>query len=252
MKAIDDFFNEINTIKSIPEHYYHSLPQLLEDLSSYSRIIYNSIYLVDYFKRSFAYVSDNPLFLCGHSSDTVKSMGFDFFIRHCPKEDIGRLMEIYRAGFAFLKDIPVNERCSYSISYDFNMVDCQNEPVFVNHQLTPYRLTDEGKVWLALCAVSFSTKHSEKRVKIFKMGYKLYWEYHFGEKSWIVRHHPELSSKEKQVITLSAMGHSMEEIARLLGRSVDTVKFYRKSIFDKLGVDNITEAISYSMCHRLV
>ena len=39
-----------------------------------ARVSYQSVYLIDYFNQSFLYVSDNPLFLCGHSAEEVKEL----------------------------------------------------------------------------------------------------------------------------------------------------------------------------------
>ena len=60
---------------------------------------------------------------------------------------------------------------------------------------------------------------------------------------------PELKDMEKDVLKLSAMCYTMNEIAGEVNRSFDTVKSYRKSLFEKLGVNNITEAISFAMNH---
>ena len=44
----------------------------------------------------------------------------------------------------------------------------------------------------------------------------------------------------------------MNEIAETIYKSVDSVKGYRKSLFAKLGVSNITEAIACAKSRRLV
>ena len=43
----------------------------------------------------------------------------------------------------------------------------------------------------------------------------------------------------------------MAEIAKKMCRSLDTIKFYKRNIFDKLGVTNITEAISRAALNKL-
>ena len=48
------------------------------------------------------------------------------------------------------------------------------------------------------------------------------------------------------------MGYTVNEIADLVHRSFDSVKVYRKTIFEKLGADNITEAINIAMNFRLI
>lgn len=61
----------------------------------------------------------------------------------------------------------------------------------------------------------------------------------------------ELKAEEIEVLQLSVTGFTMGEIAERMCKSVDTIKFYKRSAFKKLGVENITEAIAKSMTHRL-
>jgi DNA-binding CsgD family transcriptional regulator len=63
---------------------------------------------------------------------------------------------------------------------------------------------------------------------------------------------PELKDMEREVLKLSAMGYTMNEIADIISRSFDTVKSYRKSLLEKLDVANISEAISFAINYRLI
>jgi LuxR family maltose regulon positive regulatory protein len=54
---------------------------------------------------------------------------------------------------------------------------------------------------------------------------------------------PQLSVKEYRVLRLLAAKRSNQEIAAELCLSVRTVKYYNSQIFEKLGVDNRTEAV---------
>lgn len=247
-----NFFIEENSISYIPDEAYEALTLTFEDINAYARTIHKSVYLIDYYKKTFAYVSDNPLFLCGLTPNEVKNMGFEFYIHHCPKEDLEMLLEINKAGFSFLSSLPLLQRKDHIISYDFRILDSKQEVWWINHQLTPYRLTKGGKIWLALCAVSFSSRNAKEKVEILKNGSHNYWVYDFKSKVWRQNQLPELSDKEKKVLMLSAMGYTMGEIGMIMKRSLNTVKAYRKDILEKLEVDNISEAIVYVMNHRLI
>jgi DNA-binding NarL/FixJ family response regulator len=61
-----------------------------------------------------------------------------------------------------------------------------------------------------------------------------------------------LRPEEKQVLTLSAQGYTMKEIAELMLRSFDTVKFYRRQIFKKFNVQSITEALTFAINYGLI
>jgi DNA-binding NarL/FixJ family response regulator len=56
-----------------------------------------------------------------------------------------------------------------------------------------------------------------------------------------------LSERELEVLALAAKGLSNKEIARVLGRAEETVKVHLKNIFDKLGVEDRTEAVTTAL-----
>jgi DNA-binding CsgD family transcriptional regulator len=61
-----------------------------------------------------------------------------------------------------------------------------------------------------------------------------------------------LTEGERTMLYLSAQGYTMSQIGEKMYRSVDTVKMYRKHVFDKLGVTNISEAIAYAYNYNLL
>ena len=63
---------------------------------------------------------------------------------------------------------------------------------------------------------------------------------------------PNLTDGEKEVITLSIQGYTMTEIGDRMCLSPETIKKYRKQIFEKLGVRNITEAIIAATNNKMI
>jgi len=57
--------------------------------------------------------------------------------------------------------------------------------------------------------------------------------------------------EELEVLSLSAAGLTMTEVADRMCRSLDSIKTYKRHAFDKLGVANITEAISRAILNKL-
>ncbi len=56
---------------------------------------------------------------------------------------------------------------------------------------------------------------------------------------------PDLSDLDRRLLGLLAQGRSNDQIARALSVSPNTVKYYLKNLFRKLGVANRTEAVSW-------
>ena len=60
MTDIKDFFIASNTVRNAPDYDSNVLSTLIHTVESFARVTYQSIYLIDYYKQEFLYVSDNP------------------------------------------------------------------------------------------------------------------------------------------------------------------------------------------------
>lgn len=83
MTDIKDFFTRSKETHNAPTYDPKVLSTLIFSVDAFARMTYQSIYLIDYYKNDFLYVSDNPLFLCGHTAMEVKDMGYSFFSSTC-------------------------------------------------------------------------------------------------------------------------------------------------------------------------
>jgi DNA-binding CsgD family transcriptional regulator len=54
------------------------------------------------------------------------------------------------------------------------------------------------------------------------------------------------------MLYLSKSGFSAKDIAEIMNKSKDTVNFYRKSVYDKLKVKSITEAVEHAEHYGLI
>lgn len=81
MPNVDDFFSFKNTVKNISDNESEQVFNYLEPIKAFARTTYKSIYIIDYQKKGFEYVSDNPLFLCGYKASEVKEMGYGFILK---------------------------------------------------------------------------------------------------------------------------------------------------------------------------
>lgn len=251
MSSIKDFFITSNYINNVSDEEYKMTGCIINSFKSISRVTYQSLYIIDYYKKNFLYVSSNSLFLCGYSESEVKELGYLFYLTQVPDDEHKMLMEINKSGFDFFQKTPEDERHLYTISYDFHLKNGRNK-ILINHKLTPLALTSSGKVWLATCIVSLSCRDSPGHVEIRKMGQSEYWEYSLESHKWTEGKGTPLSEREKNILLLSARGCTMNEIADRLCVAIDTVKFYKRRLFERLEVKNITEALSFATNYKLL
>ncbi|SHF41647.1 response regulator transcription factor [Chryseobacterium sp. OV279] len=252
MEEINRFFNKKNDVSTNAEIDRSQVGNYLEAIKAFSRLTYQSLYVIDYQTRAFDYVSENPLFLCGKSSEEVKALGYAFYFQNVKPDDVELLIKINEAGFEFYENIPVDERKLYSISYDFYLINGKKNKVLVNHKLTPIFLTEGGQIWKALCIVSLSNNTSSGNIVISKERSDEFWKYDVVAKRWEKEEKIKLSQREYEILSLYASGLTINEIGEKLFISADTVKFHRKKLFDKIGVNNIAEALSYAKTNKLL
>ncbi|WP_212005165.1 response regulator transcription factor [Chitinophaga sp. HK235] len=240
--------NKLGEIEETDQHEQH----YLEVVKAFARLTYESLYLIDYTDMSFEYVSENPLFLCGYSAGEVLQLGYEFYFRHVPEKELELLTLINEVGFDFYASVPVQERKLYSITYDFHLVQKDGKQILINHKLTPLFLTSNGKMWKAMCIVSLSHHQAAGNARIYKQGSVEMWELNVGKKMWHKSEKPVLTERETEVLRLHAQGLSINQIAEKIFVAPDTIKYYRRRIFERLEVNNIMDALSYAVNSKLI
>ena len=69
-KDIKRFFHPINQQMNIPDCEYDRTGLCIAMAKALARNTNHSLYIIDYNRKNFLYVSSNPLFLCGHSPES--------------------------------------------------------------------------------------------------------------------------------------------------------------------------------------
>src|SRR5690606_9047264 len=85
---IEDFFKPVHVKDDFSKDDYEIVEAFINFARSLSRLTYQSIYLIDYSKKSFLFVSDNPIFLCGSSPEKVLKEGYQHYLDNVPKDDL--------------------------------------------------------------------------------------------------------------------------------------------------------------------
>jgi len=252
MKDKNAFFSLKNTVQEVTDNDIEKLANYLSPIEAFARTTNKSVYVIDYEKKGFEFVSDNPLFLSGYSSQEVKEMGYDFYFKQVPEEDLELLLKINTVGFDFYEKLAIEERKKYSISYDFRLKTEKGKPILINQKLTPIFLTETGKVWKAICIVSLSSEQRSGNITIHKSGSREAFKYDMDGDFWKSVLKQELSDREKEILQYAIRGYSINDIAEKIYISPDTVKFHRKKLFEKLEVANISEAIAQAAGNNLI
>lgn len=249
---VNSFFDHRNIINDISQEENQQKFSYLDSLKAFARATYTSIYVIDYMKQGFEYVSDNPLFLSGNTPEQVLDMGYAFYFKNVPEKDLQLLLKINDAGFSFYETIPLENRLEYTISYDFHLINKEGKKILINQKLTPLLLNKEGKIWKAICLISLSSEKEAGNIKIYRNGENKVYHYRLEREIWEAEQKVALSKRELEILQLCARGFTINEIAETIFVSPDTVKFHRRKLFERLEVSSITEAIAYAVNNKLI
>ena len=251
-KELSRFFHPIKAQMEIPENKYDKTGLCIAMAEALARSTNHSLYIIDYNRKNFLYVSSNPLFLCGRSAEEVQQQGYAFYFEVIPSEEINRLLEINEVGFRFYYDQPIEKRLDLSIEYNFHIRTSEKHFQLIHHKLTPVLLSDKGDIWLALCTVSLSPEKNIGDVVVSDHTCSDRYIYSFESRRWQKQPELILSDREKEILQLSVKGLSNMEIGETLFIDSNTVKFHKKKLFEKLHAENITEAVGIAANLRLI
>ena len=181
----------------------------------------------------------------------MREMGYDFFYSHVPEEERLMLDSMNQAAYNAFYAVSVEYRRQCMLSFDFHL--CQdNHMTLMNHKSTPIALNKDGAIWLVMAMVSLSSHKEAGHIEFFNFHSRERLEYSLKNRRWQNHETITLRPEEQQVLSLSAQGYTMKEIAEQILRSFDTVKFYRRQIFKKLHVQSITEAVTFATNYGLI
>ncbi|WP_410880243.1 LuxR C-terminal-related transcriptional regulator [Myroides sp. DW712] len=221
-------------------------------IQAFARMTYKSIYVLNHEKKEFDYIADNPLFLCGHTVQKVRTMGFNFYAHCVPEEEQGLIRQLTQAGFSFFNALPMEYKKDYTLSCDFHLKHPHIPNLLIRQEVTPLQLTSRGRLSKSICMVSLSTARQAGNITVYTSNPTHCWMYDLMQKNWRRQVNPTFTTKELTVLYATIQGFTVKEIADLLYLAPDTIKFHRKKIMEKCHVHTLTEAIRYVIVHKLL
>ncbi len=230
---------------------YANINLIIEAATAFERSTYQCVYIVDFYRKNFLYVSNNIAKLCGIDAEKIKNFGYRFYIDFVPKDDLKMILQMDKYCFERLYKMSPDERKLCTFSYNFHFMH-GNRCKLINHQLSPLILTKQGKVWLAICTISLAAGNETGTIVMKKADTDSYFELSLPGGKWNEYDEIALSDIEQEVLSLSTQGYTMNDIAKKIYKSFDTVKAYRRNIFRKMNVHSIAEALAYAQNHRLI
>lgn len=204
------------------------LMRVRQEADAFARLNYCNVYVLDLFREQFVYVRNELKWMRELLPEAGAESGGDYFERCFSPSDAWKMQAAARAAARWAMRFPADERSEFILMFPLRVNRLSGHGHEVTyHKVTPLRITASGKVWLALCADFIAARHTSE-VVLRK-----------GARFW------------SEMLVLSAAGMDIDGIARALCTTQANVKRIRHNVYRKLHVDNITEAINFSLTHQL-
>lgn len=208
------------------------LETFIKAAKAFSRSTYVCVYVIDFARGAFPFVSENVVNYLGISQEEAQAEGFTAYRKFIPAQDLDLARGTHRRTVNFMTELTAGARMDYTAHCDFHVK--RDVLHLVHHTATPLSVTADGRIRLALCTIAPSSAKKAGNLHITSKD-------HITTKCNIGA--IALSEAEHDVLFLSAQGYSMQEIASLMCRSIDTIKAYKKALFCKLEATNITQTV---------
>ena len=220
-------------------------PFILQD---FANMCMEAVYVIDFVKKGFQFVSNRNFFLCGHSVEETMSLGYDFFPKVIYSKDLTILEDIHSAILQRLCSMRKPDGINYfSFAVRFKnkgryiMVDHKLKPIFINGQLR-----------FGLCLLSSSVLEKPGQLRAYYYNHKDYEEYSTKTGEWQKKTIGLLTNREKKVLTWAKQGKTNKQIADIMNIEHQTIRNIENAIYRKLNVSSMIQAIIFATNHHLI
>ena len=190
-------------------------------------------------------------FLSGMRIEDAENSEMDIYKKLTPEAELSRMNELRIKAKEMLGE-KFGRKGQY-VCFEFDLLlSIMGKGKLFHFSSVPFMYKKDGSVWMTLGIVSPVSRKEIGEVILRIRGERIYYQYDFARHKWIEKCIVDLSDKEKSVLTFSAQGFTEREIAKMMFKSHNSIKTYKRSLFRKLGVNSIAEALMYSLNNHLL
>lgn len=219
-----------------------SVEKIEERLGIFNQSCSGEYYIVDYFREKIIIGSPHASILCGYSKSVLDALGFQFYNRILKKRELSWIMRMNKAAYKLFFRYPKSKRNRIVVSYDLSVVMVEGTELVLHHKVMPYKLCNNGNVWLGLCHVTVSPRMKMSR-KAYFVNTATEERYDLIKDEFVLSDEPAISLDEKQILQWMIQGLPNKTMALLSGVSINTFKARKLQLFDKLEAKTSAEAI---------
>lgn len=223
---------------------YSDWNQKRELLKQISQIDQSCIFTVDVFKNRYDFASESFTDIFGFKLSHIKEIEKcgDLLEERIHPEDRKQLIAMQIKHARFIYSLPAENRNDYQQTFQFRMLNRRQQYVNITSRQQVIEKDRNGKAWIIMGMMNISPDQlPSHRIKCSVLNRRT------GEilNSPTLSESPnQLTNREKEILHLIHKGFLSKEIASRLNLSIHTINNHRKNLLNKLGADNVMEAVN--------
>ncbi len=214
----------------------------LEALQAFTQVSGELLFVRDIIDYTYKFVSGNFIEYSGYSKDEVLNMGEKAFETVIAPEDIQFLKEHEPLFYQFVAELPQERQKQAVLVQNYSFLHKNGSRYPVSIHLSPFEFDSSNKLQLVLGRTNFCPRMGVHEAIIIMMDTKESFRYDIQKKNFFLSEITSLSQIEKNILIYGVRGYTEKELATKFSVSVNTVKKHKSNIFNRLSVNNITEA----------
>ena len=218
----------------------------IEMAKAMSQISHHIVYLFSVKQHRFIYFPVHELGKLGIKDDEIYGENFEYLPNFISAEDTKILEHGFRSLKQCYSQINLEDRERFVIMFNFKL-EINNISYKLYHKLSPLAFNKDGMPELALGKVSLSTFKQSGGIYAGIIGTKRFFSFLPQDMYWKSFEPVRLSNREKEMLRLSMLGYTLNDIAKEMNLTPEAIKKHRQQVNDKFGVKNIAEAVAYTI-----
>jgi DNA-binding CsgD family transcriptional regulator len=213
--------------------------------------------VINYVDMNFELVKGTEQIL-GFTDEQMYEGKPDFLVSLLHPDDRDKVLGLAVHYYNFLDAQPPAKRMNFKVSLNLRLRQSNGQYVKVLEQVIALNADQNGRITHALkyfTSIAHLQYSNEVVLSILddkQHGDQNFYTFDLEEKthpSFTERSNGTLSSREKEVLALIAMGKTSKEISDHLNISAHTVNKHRENMMRKTSCKNISEVVSFAYCH---
>jgi len=229
----------------------YSVKKIERILGFFNRASKGNFYMVDYHEQRLIVGNSVNVTFSGYPRSVITKEGFAFYDQILNTSEKNWLTKMNVEALNIFFDYPESQRYNVEFSYDLIAQAANRREIVLRHRLVPYRLCNNGNLWLGLCFITLKSPIA-MQFKATVSNQETGDVYNYINDSFVSCKTGVLNSEEIRILELLSNDVSIKRLCDMLKISESNFKQKKTKIFSKLNVQSWYAAIHQAHELKLV